>query len=59
MSRDEYLEKFNNTEFYFEMFTPEGNDKVKEIISEALYKMFYDVSSFLFLILSSLPLGFG
>ena len=42
MSRDEYLEKFNNTEFYFEMFTPEGNDKVKEIISEALYKMFYD-----------------
>ena len=42
MSRDEYLEKFNNTEFYFEMFTPEGNDKVKEIISEVLYKMFYD-----------------
>ncbi len=29
MSRDEYLEKFNNTEFDFEMFTPEGNNKVK------------------------------
>ena len=32
MNRDEYLEKFNNTEFDFEMFTPEGNNKVKEII---------------------------
>tara|TARA_R110002020_G_scaffold422252_1_gene631418 strand:+ start:282 stop:593 length:312 start_codon:yes stop_codon:yes gene_type:complete len=42
MSRDEYLEKFNNTEFNFEMFTPEGNNKVKDIISETLYKMFYD-----------------
>ena len=42
MSREEYLQDFNNTEFNFDMFTPEGNDKVKEIISEALYKMFYD-----------------
>ena len=32
VSRDEYLEKFNNTEFDFDMFTPEGNNKVKEII---------------------------
>ena len=42
ISREEYLEQFNSTDFNFEMFTPEGNDKVKELISEVIYRMFYD-----------------
>lgn len=42
MSREEYLEEFNNKNLNFEMFTEEGNTKVKELIYEILYKMFYD-----------------
>ena len=42
MSREEYLEEFNSKNLNFEMFTEEGNTKVKELIYEILYKMFYD-----------------
>ena len=44
ISKEEYLSNFINTDFDFDMQTPEGNDKVKEIISEALNKMFYGKS---------------
>ncbi len=42
ISREDYLDNFINTSFHFEMFTEDGNLKVKEIILEALNKMFYD-----------------
>ena len=42
MSREEYLKEFQNKEFDFEMFSKQGNEKVKEIIFETLNKMFYD-----------------
>ena len=41
ISKEEYLSNFINTDFDFDMQTPEGNDMVKEIISEVLNKMFY------------------
>jgi hypothetical protein len=42
MDKKEYLDEFFNTDFNFDMNTPEGNCRVKEIILEALNKMFYD-----------------
>ena len=42
MSREEYLEEFQKNEYDFEMFSKQGNEKVKEIILETLNKMFYD-----------------
>lgn len=42
MDKKEYLDNFLNTDFDFDMHTPEGNEKVKEIISETLNKIFYD-----------------
>ena len=33
ISKEEYLSNFINTDFDFDMQTPEGNDMVKEIIS--------------------------
>ena len=42
MDKKEYLDEFLNTDFNFDMGTPEGNCRVKEIILEALNKMFYD-----------------
>ncbi len=44
INKEEYLSNFINTDFNFDMPTPEGNDKVKEIISEALNRMFYGKS---------------
>ena len=40
--KKDYLDKFIKEDFDFDMNTPEGNNKVKEIILEALDKMFYD-----------------
>tara|TARA_R100001443_G_scaffold116688_1_gene138052 strand:+ start:1135 stop:1458 length:324 start_codon:yes stop_codon:yes gene_type:complete len=40
--KKDYLDNFIKEDFDFDMNTPEGNDKVKEIILEALDKMFYD-----------------
>ncbi len=42
MSREEYLECFIKNDLDFEMFTEEGNSKVKEMVLEVLNKMFYD-----------------
>lgn len=44
MGKKKYLDEFLNTDFNFDMSTPKGNNKVKEIILEALNKMFYDKS---------------
>ena len=44
MDKKEYLNKFITTDFNFDMGTLEENNKVKEIILEALNKMFYDKS---------------
>lgn len=44
MSRKEYLDEFINADLNFDMSTLEGNKKIKEIILEALNKMFYDKS---------------
>ena len=45
MSKEEYLKDFINKDFNFDMHTVEGNNKVKEIILEALNKIFYDKSA--------------
>ena len=42
ISRKDYLNKYINSDLDFEMPTPEGNDKAKEIVLEALNKMFYE-----------------
>ena len=42
VSREDYLKEFNSKFYDFDMFSEEGNQKVKELISEILYKMFYD-----------------
>tara|TARA_Y100001972_G_scaffold117755_1_gene157111 strand:+ start:1949 stop:2257 length:309 start_codon:yes stop_codon:yes gene_type:complete len=44
MGKEEYLNDFIGKDFNFDMYTVEGNNKVKEIILEALNKIFYDKS---------------